>query len=109
MLAVLGVEKDLVYVYWKDVFCWLSRKSVDLVPVSTEAFSTGIVSMNGRTAGTAKVTARNTPKSNGLRVADWTIGTPVAIVEAGKEYTLVEGKGSRGWIQNKYLTPDAAE
>ena len=34
---------------------------------------------------------------------------PVAVVEAGKEYTLVEGKGYRGWIQNKYLTMDAAE
>ena len=109
MLPVLSVEDDLVYVYWKDCFCYLSRKNVDLLPVSQEPFSTGIISMNGRTAGTAKVTARNAPKSNALRVTEWTIGTPVAVVEAGKEYTLVEGKGFRGWIQNKYFTPDAAE
>ena len=109
MLAVLSVDNDHVYVYWKNVFCYLSRKNVDLIPVSSEAFSTGIISMNGRTAGTAKVTVRNTPKNNGVKVTEWTIGTPVAVVEAGKEYTLVEGKGYRGWIQNKYLTMDAAE
>ena len=109
MFPVLSVEKDLCYVYWKGVFCYLSRKNVDLLPVSQDSFSTGIVSMNGKTAGTAKVTVRNTPKANGVRVTEWTIGTPVAIVEAGSEYTLVEGKGYRGWIQNKFLTPDAAE
>ena len=109
MFTVLSVEKDLVYVYWKECFCYLSRKNVDLLPVSQESFATGIVSMNGKTAGTAKVTARNNPKSNALRVTEWTIGTPVAVVEAGNEYSLVEGKGYRGWIQNKYLTLDAAE
>ena len=82
---------------------------MDLLPVQQEAFATGIVSMNGKTAGTAKVTVRNTPKGNGIRVTEWTIGTPVAVVETGKEYTLVEGKGYRGWIQNKYLTLDTAE
>ena len=109
MFPVLAVEDDLVYVFWKDSFCYLSRKNVDLLPVQQEAFATGIVSMNGKTAGTAKVTVRNTPKGNGIRVTEWTIGTPVAVVETGKEYTLVEGKGYRGWIQNKYLTLDTAE
>ena len=109
MFAVLSVEDDLVYVYWKESFCYLSRKNVDLLPVSQEPFPTGIVSMNGKTAGTARVTARNAAKNNALRITEWTIGTPVAVVEAGKEYTLVEGKGFRGWIQNKYFTPDVAE
>ena len=109
MFVVLNVDDDLCYVAWKDNFCFISRKNVDLLPVMQESFRTGIVSMNGKTAGTAKVTVRNTPSAKGVRVADWTIGTPVAIVETGKEFTLVEGKGSRGWIQNKYLTPDDAE
>ena len=109
MFPVITVEDDLCYVYWKGVSCYLSRKNVDLLPVRQDSFSTGIVSMNGKTAGTAKVTVRNTPKNNGVRVTEWTIGTPVAIVETGSEYSLVEGKGYRGWIQNKYLTPDAAE
>ena len=109
MFIVLRVEDDLCYVFWKDNFYFISRKNVDLLPVRQEPFSTGLVSANGKTAGTVRVTVRNTPSSKGARVTEWTIGTPVAIVEAGKEYTLVEGKGYRGWIQNKYLTPDAAE
>ena len=109
MFSVLSVEDDFVYIYWKGFFCYIARRNVDLLPVMRESFSTGIVSMNGKTAGTAKVTVRNTPKNNGLRVTEWTIGTPVAVVETGKDYTLVEGKGFRGWIQNKYLTPDTAE
>lgn len=109
MFIVLRVEDDLCYVLWKDTFCYIDRKNVDLLPVMREAFSTGIVSMNGKTAGTAKVTARYTPSAKGAKVTEWTIGTPVAVVETGKDFTLVEGKGYRGWIQNKYLTLDAAE
>ena len=109
MLLVLGTEDDLVYVYWKDVFCYVSRKNVDLIPVVQETFSSGVVSVNGKTAGSTKVTIRNTPSGKGKSIAEWTIGTPVAVIEPGSDYTLVEGKGSRGWIPNKYLTLDAAE
>ena len=109
MFIALGTDNDLVYIFWKDAFCYLARKDVDLLPVRQDTFPTGIVSMNGKTAGTAKVTVRNTPSGKGVRVTEWTIGTPVAVVEAGEEFTLVEGKGYRGWIQNKYLTLDAAE
>ena len=109
MMFVLGVEKELCYVFWKDTFCYISRSNVDLLPVQQDDFAAGIVSMNGKTAGTAKVTVRNTPKKNGSKVTEWTIGTPVAVVEKGTEYSLVEGKGYRGWIQNKYLTRDAAD
>ena len=109
MFIVLRVESDCCYVFWKDNFCYISRKNVDLLPVMQESFSTGIVSANGKTAGTVKVTVRNTPSAKGARVTEWTIGTPVAVVETGSEYALVEGKGYRGWIPNKNLTLDAAE
>ena len=109
MMIVLEVQDDYCYVFWKDIFCFIARKNVSLLPVQRESFSTGIASMNGKTAGTAKVIVRNTPKANGVQVASWTIGTPVAVVETGPEYSLVEGKGSRGWLPNKYLTLDAAE
>ena len=109
MFIVLRVEDDLCYVFWKDNFYYISRKNVDLLPVMQESFSTGLVSANGKTAGTVKVTVRNTPSAKGARVTEWTIGTPVAVVETGSEYTLVEGKGYRGWIPNKNLTLDAVE
>ena len=109
MMPVLQVDDDRCYVFWKDTFGFLSMKDVDLLPVQEETFATGIVSLNGKTAGTAKVVARNTPQAKGARVTEWTIGTPVAVVETGKDYTLVEGKGRRGWISNKNLTLDAAE
>lgn len=109
MMIVLGVEEDLCYVFWKDTFCYISRGNVDLLPVQQSDFPSGVLSMNGKTSGQAKIVLRNTPKAKGARVAELTIGTPVAIVETGKEYTLVEGKGYRGWVQNKYLTPDAGQ
>ena len=109
MMPVLGVEDDQYYVFWKDTFCYISRKSVDLLPVYQEAFSTGIVSIDGKTAGTAKVTARTSPKKKAAQVAEWTIGTPVAVVEKSGEHYLVEGKGRRGWIHQKYLTLDSTK
>ena len=109
MMAVLAAEDDLCYVFWKDTFCFIARDNVDLLPVRADSVPTGLLSTNGRTAGTAKVVLRATPKAKGAKVAELTIGTPVAILETGSEYTLVEGKGYRGWIMNKYLTPDAEE
>ena len=109
MLPVLQVEKDLCYVFWKDTFCYVSRKDVELLPVSGESFRTGIISLNGKTAGTATVVARSTASPKSAKVTEWTIGTPVAVVEASGEYYLVEGKGRRGWIHQKYLTLDAGE
>ena len=109
LFPVLSVEDDLCYVYWRNTFCYVSRKNVDLLPVCQESLPAGVVSANGKTSGAGKVTARNTPKANGKRVTEWTIGTPVAVIEAGKEWSLVEGKGFRGWIPNKNLTLDAAK
>ena len=109
MMVVLGLEDDLCYVFWKDTFCYIARKDVDLLPVQQEAYKTGIVSVGGKTAGTAKVTARTKPSGKAAKVTEWTIGTPVAVAETSGEYLLVEGKGRRGWIHQKYFTPDSAE
>ena len=109
MLMVLGVDDSLCYVFWKDTFCYVSRKDVDLLPVSPSGFATGLLTMGGKASGTAKVVLRATPKAKGAKVAELTVGTPVAIAETGAEWTLVEGKGYRGWVQNKYMTPDKEE
>ena len=109
MFAVLSVDDDLVYVYWNGAFCWLSRKNVDLLPVVQDAFATAVVSKNGKTTGSAKVTVVSSPDKKPSKVTEWPVGTPVTIVETGKNYTLAEGKGYRGWIPNENLTPDPAE
>ena len=82
---------------------------MDLLPVQQTPYSSGIVSLNGKTAGTAKVIARTSASAKSALVAEWTIGTPAAVVETSGEYLLVEAKGRRGWIHQKYFTPDAAE
>ena len=106
MMIVLKAGDDLCYVFWKDVFCYVSREAVDLLPVKQDAFSTGLVSANGKTAGTAKVSVRSSTNPKSTEVAQWTIGTPVAVISKAGDYLQVEGKGRRGWINQKYFTPD---
>ena len=91
----------------RDLFCYVARERVDLLPVQQEAFTTGLISMNGKTAGTAKVSVRSSTNPKSAEVAQWTIGTPVAVISRAGEYIQVEGKGRRGWINQKYFTPDA--
>ena len=79
------------------------------MPAEKSSFSTGIVSMNGKTSGTAKVTVRAGTKKNSAKVTEWTIGTPVAVAEKSGDYYLVEGKGRRGWIHKQYLTLEGAD
>ena len=109
LLTVLGVDEDLCYVFWKDTFCYIAAKNVDLLPVHEGSFSSGIVSMNGKTSGTAKVTVRAGAKKNSAKVTEWTIGTPVAIAEKDGSYYLAEGKGRRGWIHEQYITLEGAD
>ena len=61
------------------------------------------------TTGSAKVTVVSSTEKKAVKVTEWPVGTPVTIVETGKEYTLAEGKGYRGWIPNENLTLDTAE
>ena len=106
MLTVLSAEKDLCYVFWKDSFCYVSAKDVNLIPVATGSFKTGVLSANGKTSGDVKVTLWQAPKAKNPKVAQLTIGTPVAIVETNGDFVLVEGKGYRGWVQKKNLKQD---
>ena len=39
-------------------------------------------------------------------VVQWETGTPVAVVEKQNGYWLLEGKGQRGWVREKYIIPD---
>ena len=109
ILTVLGVGDDLCYVFWNDTFCYIASKNVELMPAEKNSFSAGIVSMNGKTSGTAKVTVRAGTKKNSAKVTELTIGTPVAVAEKNGDYYLVEGKGRRGWIHKQYLTLEGAD
>ena len=107
VLTVLGTDDELCYVFWKDTFCYIAVKNVELLPAEKGSFNEGIVSMNGKTAGTAKVTVRAGTKKNSARVAELTIGTPVAVAEKNGDYYLVEGTGHR--IHKQYLTLEGAD
>ena len=109
ILTVLGVDQELCYVFWKDTFCYIAAKNVELLPVQEKSFSEGIVSVNGKTSGSSKVTVRVGTKKNSAKVTEWTVGTPVAIAEKSGDYYLAEGKGRRGWIHKQYLTLEGAD
>ena len=82
---------------------------VDVIAAASAIFGWIIISVNGKTAGTAKVTVRTGTKKNSTKVTEWTIGTPVAIAAKDGDYYLAEGKGRRGWIHKQYLTLEGAD
>ena len=65
--------------------------------------------MNGKTSGTAEITVHLNPKATSKKVTAWKAGTPVAVAGQEGEFLLLEGKGVRGWVQEKYFAPDGAE
>ena len=109
LLTVLDAGEDLCYVFWRDTFCYIATKNVDLLPVHDGSFSSGIVSMKGKTSGTAKVTVRAGTNKKSVKVTEWTIGTPIAIAGKDGSYYLAEGKGRRGWIHEQYVTLEGAD
>ena len=104
LLAVLSVDRDSVYVSYKGAFGFFARKSVDLLPVGEGEFQTGTISINGKTRGTATVKARASASAKARTIANWKIGYPVTVIRQEKDFYLVEAKGIRGWLQDRYLT-----
>ena len=108
MLTVISVSDTACYVAYKDAFGFVSLETVDLVEPSQDSFQTGLVSLNGRTAGTSPISVRKEPSSKSKEIGTWKPGTPVAVAGKDGEFYLCEGKGLRGWIQEKYLTLEGA-
>jgi SH3-like domain-containing protein len=71
-------------------------------------FTTGLVSLNGKTAGTSPVTVRKEPSAKAKSIGEWKPGTPVAVISQQGDFCLVEAKGLRGWVNNKYLALEGA-
>ena len=109
MVLVLDSTQDPVYVCWANVFGYLNTEDVTILNASAENFRTGIIAQNGNTTGGYQVTVHLNPdkKSTGLFL--WKTGTPVAVVEKQDSYCLVEAKGSRGWVHEKYILLDEQE
>ena len=109
MMMVLEITDKQYLVAWKDVFGYIKRDTAELLPVSSESFRTGLISLNGKTAGTSPVNVRKEPSAKGKTIGEWKPGTPVAVVSQKGEFYLLEGKGLRGWVHSKYVTLEGAD
>ena len=109
MVLMLDSGEDSVYVCWDNVYGYLDAKDVTVLTASAENFRTGVITQNGNTSGGSQVTVHLNPdkKSTGLFL--WKTGTPVAVVEKQDSYCLVEAKGCRGWVHEKYILLDEQE
>ena len=110
MLLSLSRDDDLVYVWWNGRFGYLSAADTEVLPAAPESsFRTGLIAKNGSTSGASTVTVRLNPKKNSTGLKTWKTGTPVALAETKDGYCLVEGKGLRGWVHEKYILWDQPE
>lgn len=108
LVAVLAdADKKQVYVYYKGAFGYLPKANVELLDVDPGDYPAGLVSVNGKTRGTAEVNIRvDTSKKQSYYT--WVVGTPVTVLKEKGDYLYAEGGGLCGWIKNDYFTPDAS-
>ncbi len=110
MVPVLAVpDQKFYYIFYKGVFGYIRQESAELLPVSQDSFQTALVSLNGRTAGTAEINVRAEPSAKSREITGWKPGTPIALIEKKDEFYFAEGKGFRGWLHEKYVTLDGAD
>ena len=79
------------------------KESAELLPVSEDSFRTGLITLNGKTAGTSPITVRKEPSAKAKSIGEWKPGTPVAVISEKGDFYFVEGKGLRGWVNQKFL------
>ncbi len=109
MLPALEIGEKACLVAYKDAFGYVKRDLVELLAVETGDFRTGLITVNGKTAGTTPVSIRKEPSGKAREIAGWKPGTPVAVVGRVDGYWLLEGKGQRGWAPEKYVKTEGAE
>ena len=109
MVLMLDGSEESVYVCWDNVFGYLDAKDVTVLTASAENFRTGVISQNGNTSGGSQVTVHLNPDKKSTGIFLWKTGTPVAVVEKQDSYCLVEAKGCRGWVHEKYILLDEQE
>ena len=97
---------DLLYAWWDNAFGYVSAKDVTVLPAASEDFLTGIIAQNGNTSGGSQVTVHLNPNAKSTGLAMWKTGTPVAVVEKQDSFYLLEAKGMRGWVHEKYVILD---
>ena len=109
MVLLIDNSEDSLYVWWNEVYGYLSAEDVTVLPAAEGNFRTGILVMNGNKTGGHQVTARLNPDKNSTGLFQWKTGTPVAVAEQQDSWFLVEAKGCRGWVHEKYILLDEQE
>lgn len=109
MLLALSWDEESVYVWWNGQFGFLLAKDAEVLSPVSGAWKTGLIAKNGSTSGAASVTVHLNPKQNSTGIKTWKTGTPVVLVEQQGSYCLVEGKGQRGWVNEKFIIWDKQE
>ena len=109
LVLVLDVQEDLYYAWWDNTFGYLTPADVKLLDAEAGDFPTGVIAMNGSTSGTRTVAVHRNPKANSDTLETWKTGTPVCVVEKNGDFYLLEAKGFRGWVHQKYVVLDQAE
>ena len=109
MVLVLAEGEDSVYVWWDDAFGYLSKEDLTVLPAEEGKLRTGLIAMNGYANGGSQVTVHLSADKKSTGLALWKTGTPIAAIEQQDSWWLVEGKGLRGWVHEKYILWDEAE
>lgn len=107
MLPVVSADKSGYLVRCENLFCRVSTKNADAVPVRLTECPHGTVAINGKVSSSGKVSIRSTP--DGKTLEQWRTGTVVAILDESGESYLVESNGKQGWILKKYILPETDE
>ena len=109
MVILLSCDGESLYAWWDDAYGYLTPGDVTILPAAETNFATGIIAQNGNTNGGSQVTVHLNPDKKSTGLAIWKTGTPVAVAEKQGSYYLMEGKGLRGWVHEKYFLPDQPE
>ena len=102
MMTVISGDEEHLYVYLDGNFAYVDAKDVTVLDPLTD-YKTALIAQ-GVTA-----TVHLNPQKNSTGLAQWKTGTPVVLIEKQDVWYLVEGKGLRGWVHEKYIVPDQPE
>ena len=106
VVRVLSTGKTWSMVDYDGMRGYVLTAALEFHPLSMRGYSTGKISINGRTKGKSPINIRANPKNGSRILGGYVVGTPLTIFSIGEKWCEVDVEGWHCYILTEYVTLD---
>lgn len=104
VVRVISVGKTWSKVDYNGMRGYVLTGALTFYPNAMRTYDSGVISRKGKTAGKGTINVRANPKNGSRILGDYTLGTPLTILDWGEKWCEVDVEGWHCFILTEYVT-----